>query len=195
MGQRDRHRADRLAILDALRRAALIATLGLGLSVGLAACSDAPVSAGQLRAYVASVEPIRLGVNQLLAGADPILSAYHDHTISPTQATSEMDRLERRFADYTVQIHALKPAGSVLAGLNETYAHTYVLEDSYLATLVSDMPGGDFSSLPNTQSDQRAAVIQWRTQLHVLALQTGVRLPADLDVAGRGEIAPSPQGR
>jgi hypothetical protein len=43
----------------------------------------------------------------------------------------------------------------------------------------------------NTQSDQRTAIIQWRIQLEVLAQALDMILPADLQQAGRGEIAPS----
>jgi hypothetical protein len=39
-----------------------------------------------------------------------------------------------------------------------------------------------------------AAIIQWRTDLTVLARRAALDLPADLQAAGRGEIAPSPGG-
>jgi hypothetical protein len=52
----------------------------------------------------------------------------------------------------------------------------------------------DLDSLPDTQSEQRAAIIQWRTDLTVLARAADAPLPADLQEAGRGEIAPSPDG-
>ena len=32
------------------------------------------------------VEPIRLAVNKLLGGADPILEAFHDRRITPGEA-------------------------------------------------------------------------------------------------------------
>ena len=51
-----------------------------------------------------------------------------------------------------------------------------------------------FDELPRTQSQQRAAIIGWRIQLEVEAHGLGLRLPADLQAAGRGEIAPSPTG-
>ncbi len=38
------------------------------------------------------------------------------------------------------------------------------------------------------------AVIEWRVQLQLAADQAGYLLPADIQQAGRGEIAPSPVG-
>jgi hypothetical protein len=147
-----------------------------------------------LRSYVAAVEPIRLGVNRLLDGADPILAAYREQRITGQQAAMAMDRLEHRFAAYTRDVISLMPSDPQLARMNAPYAHTYILEDAYLSALVAALPGGDFSKLPNTQSEQRAAIIEWRVQLEVLERDTGVRLPSDLHRAGRGEIAPSPTG-
>jgi hypothetical protein len=147
-----------------------------------------------LASYLRQVEPIRLAVNQLLEGADPILSAYHDGRISPRQAARRMGLLERRFAAYTVDMAALQPATAQLRLLNAPYAHTYILEDSYLSALTNGLAEGDLDGLPDTQAAQRAAIIQWRTGLTVLARATGLNLPGDLQAAGRGEIAPSPQG-
>jgi hypothetical protein len=48
--------------------------------------------------------------------------------------------------------------------------------------------------LPHFQNAQRAAIIAWRTRLKVLADRWGAKLPADLEVAGRGEISPAPTG-
>jgi len=164
--------------------------------VGFAACGGGgpAVSAGALRSYVAEVQPVRLGVNRLLEGADPILDAYRDHQMTGQQASDAMGRLEQRFAADTVRITALTPSNPALARLNAPYAHTYILEDSYLNALVAALPDGDFSALPNTQSDQRAAIILWRVRLEVLADQTHVHLPGNLQQAGRGEIAPDPGG-
>jgi hypothetical protein len=78
-----------------------------------------------------------------------------------------------------------------LAGINAPYAHTYILEDAYLNALVAALPDGDFSGLPNTQSEQRDAIIAWRVRLEIVARQLAVALPPDLQQAGRGEIAPS----
>ena len=69
-----------------------------------------------------------------------------------------------------------------------------MLEDSYLATLASDLGDGMFSNLPNTQDQQRLAIIEWRIALEVAASQVGYVLPADLQQAGRGEIAPGLNG-
>ena len=52
----------------------------------------------------------------------------------------------------------------------------------------------DLGNLPDTQSEQHAAIVQWRTGLTVLARAADTSLPADLQQAGRGEIAPSPDG-
>ncbi len=144
--------------------------------------------------YLRQVEPIRLAVNRLLDGADPILSAYHDKRISPQQASLRMGALERRFAVYTVAVAALQPVTAQLRAVNAPYAHTYILEDSYLSALTVGLAERNFNDLPDTQSEQRAAIIQWRTALTVLARRVALKLPADLQVAGRGEIAPSPNG-
>jgi hypothetical protein len=147
-----------------------------------------------LISYLRQVEPIRLAVNNLLEGADPILEANHDKRISPRQASLRMGALERRFAAYTVDIAAIQPATAQLRTVNAPYAHTYILEDSYLSALTNGLAEGDLDDLPDTGAEQRAAIIQWRTGLTVLARRAGVRLPADLQAAGRGEIRPSPAG-
>lgn len=149
---------------------------------------------GSLRVYLSRVEPIRLGVNRLLEGADPILSAYREHRLGPRAAKRRFDRLERRFADYAVRIAALREAPVGLRSAQRSYAHTYVLEDAYLSALAAALPEGEFDRLPETQSRQRAAIIAWRVQLEVVAARLGVRLPSDLQAAGRGEIAPVPSG-
>jgi hypothetical protein len=144
-----------------------------------------------LRSYLDKVEPIRLGVNSLLDDADPILDGYRDHHLSGSQAAVAMGQLEQSFSAYMVDINALQPSDPTLAGINAPYAHTYILEDAYLNALVAALPDGDFSGLPNTQSDQRDAIIAWRVQLEILAKKLSVVLPPDLQQAGRGEIAPS----
>lgn len=154
----------------------------------------AGVSAPELRAYVQEIEAIRLPVNDLLNGADPILDAYHDKTITPAVASSRMGALEQRFATYLLDVNAIDPSNPELAKLHAPYAHTYYDEDNYLSTLASDLDEGDFDNLPDTQDAQRLAIIEWRTELEILARQTGVGLPADLQQAGRGEIAPTPDG-
>jgi hypothetical protein len=144
--------------------------------------------------YVQRVEPIRLAVNRLLDRADPILEAYRRHRLSPKEAGRRFDRLERRFAGYTERIAAVEPKNAQLARLHRPYAHTYVLEDAYLSALAAALPAQRFDHLPDTQARQRAAIIEWRTRLTLLAARTGARLPPDLQQAGRGEIAPSPGG-
>ena len=144
--------------------------------------------------YILQIEPLRLAVNRLLDGADPILNAYHDHRITAAQAAARIDALERQFAAYAVDVAAVQPADSQLRALHDVYAGTYVLEDSYLSALVSGLREHDLEHLPDTQNQQRAAIIRWRIGLSVLARQSGVSLPADFQQAGRGEIAPSVTG-
>ena len=141
---------------------------------------------------MAGVEPVRLAVNRLLTQADPILSAYHDGRVSPAVAAQRMDRLERRFATYTVSVAAIVSQTLELRALHAPYAQTYVLEDAYLSALVAGLANRELGNLPNTQAAQRAAIIAWRTGLTILAHRSGVALPADLQHAGRGEIAPAP---
>lgn len=106
-----------------------------------------------------------------------------------------MGELQQRFAAYAVDIAAVDPppAGQ-LRFLNAGYAKTYVLENAYLSALVAGLAHGDPTGLPNTQAAQRAAIIRWRIGLTTLARATNAPLPADLQQAGRGEIAPSLNG-
>jgi hypothetical protein len=176
----------------------LLVAAGLA-SLVTAACGTAAIArpgttAADLRAYLASVEPIRLGVNALLEGADPIIDGFREHTLTDGQAAAKMGALEATFANYTVDMAAIEPSDPSLATINAPYAHTFILEDSYLNALVNGMAEDDVDDLPDTQSDQRAAIIEWRVQLEVLGKQLGVALPADLQQAGRGEIAPSVSG-
>jgi hypothetical protein len=143
---------------------------------------------------MAQVEPIRLAVNRLLDGADPILGAFRERRIAAGVAAARMGALERQFALFTVDVAAIRPVTSVLRTLHAEYAQTYVLEDAYLSALASGVALGALADLPNTQSAQRAAIIRWRTGLTVIARDAQVTLPADLQQAGRGEIAPSPHG-
>jgi hypothetical protein len=145
-----------------------------------------------LRRYLAQVEPIRLAVNRLLGRADPTLTGYSRDQLGARQAERRMNSLEHRFAAYTVEINAFSPAE--LAAAQRSYARTYILEDAYLSALVAAIPDRSFDDLPDTQDAQRAAIIAWRTRLEILADRLGVRLPSDIEVAGRGEIAPSPLG-
>ena len=175
----------------------LIGLCAVGLAGAAAAAQPraghAPPRAG-IEAYLRQGEPIRLAVNRLLDQADPILESYRDHAASPAQVGRRTDQLERRLAAYTVKVAAIEPATAQLRVLHAGYAHTYVLEDAYLSALANGLAERKLDDLPNTQTAQRAAVIAWRTGLTVLADRAGVGLPADLQQAGRGEIAPSPDG-
>lgn len=147
-----------------------------------------------MTSYLRQVEPLRLAVNRLLEGADPILSAYHRRSLTSARASQRMGALERSFADYSVEIAAIQPATPQLRSLHAIYAHTYVFEDSYLSALTTGLAESDLDELPDTQSEQRAAIIQWRIGLEVLARYAHLALPANLQAAGRGEIRPSPDG-
>jgi hypothetical protein len=171
-------------------------------AIALAGCASHTESAASrqrsqraaIERYLAEVEPIRLAVNRLLEGADPILGAFDDRRIAPREAARRMGRLELRFAAYAVDVAAIDPPTAQLRALHAGYAATYVLEDSYLSALVAGLTDGELSDLPNTQAEQRAAIIRWRIGLTVLARAAHAPLPADLQQAGRGEIAPSPDG-
>jgi hypothetical protein len=156
--------------------------------------ASAPTERAALGDYLREVEPVRLAVNRLLEGADPVLSAYRQRRVSARLASRRMGALERRFAGYAVDVAAIHPATPQLQALNAVYAHTFIFEDSYLSALSTGLAERELDHLPDTQSEQRAAIIQWRTGLEVLARGAAFRLPADLQVAGRGEIAPSPGG-
>jgi hypothetical protein len=171
-----------------------VAALTLGGCGSASGWSSARRERAALVSYLQQVEPIRLAVNRLLEGADPILSAYRDGRISSQQASLRMGALERRFAAYTIDMAALQPATAQLRSLNDPYAHTYILEDAYLSALTTGLAARKLGGLPNTQAAQRATIIQWRTALTVLARRAALALPGDLQAAGRGEIAPSPGG-
>jgi len=147
-----------------------------------------------LEAYVAKVQPIRLGINELLDKADPILEGYKEGKLGARQAQRGIDRIERGAASYAVQIAAVEDVPDDLRAAHEAYAHTFVLQDSYLSTLAAALPTRAFDELPHFQNEQRAAIIAWRTRLQVLADRWGATLPANLQIAGRGEISPSPTG-
>jgi hypothetical protein len=147
-----------------------------------------------LTQYLHDVEPIRLAVNRLLLGADPILSGYHGGRLSAARAGAGMASLERQFAAYALDVAAISPSTAALRQLHSIYAHTYVLEDSYLSALANGLSERDLDGLPNTEAQQRAAIIQWRIGLEVLARHASLTLPRDLQIAGRGEIRPSPDG-
>jgi hypothetical protein len=172
----------------------LIALAGCGGGSRARQASGLRVARSELAAYLSRVEPIRLAVNRLLGGADPILVAFHDARAAPAQAARRMGALERRFAEYTADVAAINPAATELRALHSAYAETYLLEDAYLSALTNGLADRNLANLPNTQAAQRAAIIRWRTGLTVLARNVGFALPADLQQAGRGEIAPAPGG-
>lgn len=175
------------------RAGALLALLGAALLGGCGSEEHRePVTRAAVERYLAEVEPIRLGVNALLEGADPILGARE--RTGARVAAARMGQLERRFAGYAVRIAAVQPANAGLRALNAPYAETYVFEDAYLSALASGLADGKLDHLPNTQDAQREAIIRWRIALTVLAEKVRAPLPADLQQAGRGEIAPSPGG-
>jgi hypothetical protein len=147
-----------------------------------------------LEDYVAKVEPIRLGINDLLDKADPILGAYADGEMDAKEAARRMGRLERGVAAYAVRIAAVDPVPGEIRAAHDAFAHTFVLQDAYLSTLVAAIPTRAFDELPHFQDQQRAAIIAWRTRLQVLADRYGAELPADIQIAGRGEISPEPEG-
>jgi hypothetical protein len=147
-----------------------------------------------LRAYVTAVEPIRDGVNNLLDGADRLLRSWRAHTITGSLAGAAMSTIEQRFAVSMAQINGLRSGDPTLDRLNVPYAETYILEDAYLRSLASALPGGNFSTLPKTAEQQRRTIVAWRNHIERLARQLRVPLPKDFDHAGRGDIAPSPFG-
>src|SRR5262245_53600675 len=163
----------------------------------IASCGADATSADRrhtLEEYVAAVQPIRLGINELLDRADPILEGYRDGDVTARAAQRRIDRLERGVAAYAVRIAAIDDVPDEMRAANDAYAHTFVLQATYLSALAAAIPGRQFDELPHFQNQQRAAIIAWRTRLHVLADRWGATLPADLQVAGRGEISPSPEG-
>ncbi len=179
------------------RRSLLAGAVACALGALLAACGADTTDADRahrLEEYVAAVQPIRLGINGLLDRADPVLSAYADGRIRSAEAKRRMGEIEARVARYAVQIAEVHPVPDELRAAQDAYAHTFVLQDTYLSTLVAAIPGRRFDELPHFQDEQRAAIIAWRTRLQVLADRWGVTLPANLQVAGRGEISPSPSG-
>ncbi len=174
--------------------AAVMSVMVLGATAGTTSANPSSVPAPALRSYVAQVEKVRLPVNAMLEGTDPIIEAFNDHQVTPAQASLEMNNLEERFAGYVLAMQEIRPSNKALARANKPYADTYYLEDNYLSTLASDLNEGDFENLPNTQDQQRLDIIVWRTQMELLAKGDGVKLPADIQQAGRGEIAPSLSG-
>jgi hypothetical protein len=175
--------------------AALLTAAAVGLVlIGCGADTTTADRRQALEDYVAKVQPIRLGINELLDRADPILEGYRDGDLAVAQARRRLGRIERGAAGYAVRIAALEPVPDELRAAHDAYAHTFVLQDTYLSALVAALRERDFEDLPHFQNEQRAAIIAWRTRLQILAERWGATLPANLQIAGRGEISPSPTG-
>jgi hypothetical protein len=175
---------------------AAISVLGLAPAAGCGGDggSSADEQRQALEEYVARVEPIRLGINELLDRADPILEAYKEGELSAKQAQRRVGALERQVADYAVQIAEVDPVPEEIRDAHDAYAHVFVLQDTYLSALVDALPEREFDELPEVQAEQREAIIEWRTRLQVVADSLSAKLPPDLEIAGRGEIVPSPLG-
>jgi hypothetical protein len=68
----------------------MVALVGCGSQTGSAASAQRQA----IERYMGEVEPIRLAVNKLLGGADPILEAFHDRHITPGEAAGRMGQLD-----------------------------------------------------------------------------------------------------
>jgi hypothetical protein len=177
--------------------AALAAIVMASVALAAAGCGSDTTTADRRQAledYVAAVQPIRLGINELLDQADPILEGYREGELNAAQAERRMGRIEHGAADYAVRIASVEPVPDEMRAAQDAYAHTFVLQDTYLSALVAALRDRAFDELPHFQNEQRAAIIAWRTHLEVLANRWGATLPANLQIAGRGEISPAPTG-
>lgn len=188
-----------MAAATRTKRACVGAVLAAALAAagcGSAGSADQPRPAEQqaLRAYLRVIEPLRLHVNKLLDGADPILHGYHEHRLSGLEAQRAMQRLERRFVPYVEAVAAVRSATPDLSAAQKAYARTYRLEDSYLRALIRALPGRQWNRLPQTEPRQRRIIVAWREALALEAARVHVPLPRDIWVAGNGEITPSPEG-
>jgi hypothetical protein len=174
--------------LSILAGALMLVVIGCGADTTTADRREA------LEDYVAKVQPIRLGINELLDKADPILEGYRDGDLSAAQAQRRLGAIERGAAVYAVRIASIDEVPDEMRAAQDAYAHTFVLQDTYLSALVAALKARQFDELPHFQNEQRAAIIAWRTRLQVLADRWDAKLPANLQIAGRGEISPSPTG-
>jgi hypothetical protein len=165
----------------------------------VAGCGGGPGSPANadrqtLQAYLQAIEPLRLGVNKLLDGADPILGAYHEHRLSAPAAQRGLDRLEQRFVGYASRVAEVQPVPPDLWSAQRAYAHTYLLEDRYLRALIDAVPGRRWDRLPHFERRQRRVLVAWRDAVALEAARVGLRLPDDVQIAGLGELVPSPAG-
>jgi len=147
-----------------------------------------------LSAYVGRIEPLRHGVNKLLDGADPILGGYREGRLSAPATQRGLRRIEHRFAHYEAGVGAVQPVPPDLIAAQRAYAHTYVLEDAYLRALIAAVPGRRWNRLPQFEARQRRVLVAWRNALALEAARVEVPLPDDIQIAGSGEITPSPLG-
>jgi hypothetical protein len=154
--------------------------------------SPRPAEQQALRAYVGAIEPLRHRVDRLLSRADPVLRAYREHRLSAAEAQRRLRRIERRFVTYVNAVAAVRTVPPDLMAAQRAYAHTYVLEDRYLRTLIAVLPSRRWDRLPRFAARQRWIIVQWRSALAVEAARVQVPLPDDIQRAGLGEIAPSP---
>jgi hypothetical protein len=92
------------------------------------------------------------------------------------------------------EVAAVTPVPPLLRAAQRAYAHTYVQEDAYLRALVAALPARRWDTLPHTESEQRRALLAWRSTLALEAARLHVPLPHDIQIAGRDEITPSPLG-
>jgi len=171
--------------------AALIALAGCG-----ASASDSSQSRERrdLQAYVSGIEPLRVSVNHLLDGADPILHAYRAHTFTAAEAQVQLGELERRFSNYMRRVARVRPVPPDLVAAHHAYAYTYVQEDAYLRALIAALPSRDWSTLPHTEREQRDTLVAWRAKVALEAARLRVKIPRDMQKVGRDEIVPSPLG-
>ena len=190
----NRPRARRVTVAAALVAAA-VAALVVGCGGGSSGSDAAQTQERQaLTSYVSQIEPLRLGVNKLLDGADPILGGYREHRLTSAEAQRRLTRVERRFATYMREVAAVKPVPPNMVGAQRAYVHTYRQEDVYLRALIAALPRRDWRGLPHFEPSQRRALVAWRAKLAIQAARLHVALPTDLEMVGRDEIAPSPSG-
>jgi hypothetical protein len=177
--------------------AAAIAVIAAGCGGGGSSSGTDAVSPSErqaLESYVSRIEPLRLNVNKLLDGADPLLARYREHRLSGTEAQRRMHGLERRFAGYEARLTAIPAGPAVMVAAERAYVRTYVLEDVYLRALTRILPSRDWSKLPHVEHTQRRYLLAWRAQLAIQAARLHVALPKDIGIVGLGEITPSPAG-
>lgn len=189
----NRPRFSRVSVAAAIVAAAF-AVLVAGCGGGSGSDPTQALERHDLTAYVSAIEPLRLRVNKLLDGADPILAGYREHKLTAAVAQRRLGRLERGFARYMTEVAAVKPVPPLLWAAQRAYAHTYAQEDAYLRALLAALPARRWDTLPHTEPQQRRALVAWRATLARQAARLHVPLPGDVQIAGRDEVTPSPLG-